>query len=469
MTPSSDGDAGHAGQAGQAAHRRTVLPSGLRVVSQAMPSARSAAAMLLVGVGSRHESEREAGASHLIEHLVFKGTARYPEPGAISEAVESVGGEVNASTDREATLFAAKVPARHLDRALEVLAEMAFRPLLRASDLQAERPIVVDEIRMYQDAPADRVFTLFDALLFGRHPLGREIAGTPAGVRLIAHRTVAEHWLRRYRPERMVLAAAGAVDHDRLVARAAGWQPITPPEAVGAAESSERSAAATTDGKSGGRPAQREQARAPEPAPEPAPPGRVSVQYRQLGQGNLCLGMPGLARDDADRWALEMLCTILGDGMSSRLFIELRERRSLAYEISTFSSMFSDSGTVGVYAGFDPPRMAEVVRAILEQLERIVQEPVAAAELDKARAFTTGRIELRMEESGAVASWLGHGELLMDQILTVEDVVERLEAVTVEDVLRVARRLIRPEYARLAALGPFRGAARVGRLLSPAA
>lgn len=427
---------------GGVGHRRSVLPSGLRVVSELMPAARSASAMLLVGVGSRHESERDAGVSHLIEHLVFKGTARYPEPGGLSEAIESVGGDVNASTDRESTVLTTKVPARHLRRALEVLEEMAFRPLLRRADLRAERPVIVDEIRMYQDAPSDRVFSIFESLLFGRHPLGREIAGTPAGVRRISHRSVTEHWKRWYRPDEMVLAAAGAVEHDALVEVATGWGGI-----------GERSPASAPPEMS---------------APASRPAGRVAVHYRQLGQGNLCLGMPGVSRHDPDRWALELLCAVLGDGMSSRLFVELRERRSLAYEVSTFSSMFSDSGVVGVYAGFDPPRAGEVVSAILEQLERIVDEPVSAAEMEKARAYTVGRIELRMEESGAVASWLGHGELLYGEIKTVEEVVARLDAVTADDVLRVARRLLRPEHACLAALGPFRGAARFERLLSAA-
>ena len=423
-------------------HQRTVLENGLRVVSQRMPAARSAATMLLVGVGSRHEDEREAGVTHLIEHLVFKGTRRYPEPGALSEAIETVGGEVNASTDRELTVLTAKVPARHLGTALEVLAEMSLRPLLRSADLQAERPIIVDEIRMYQDAPADRVFSLFDAMLFGRHPLGREIAGSPAGVRRMAHRTVVEHWSRWYRAENMVLAAAGAVDHARLVDVARSWDV---PRRAPAADVSFVA------------------------APDPAPPGRVSVEYRQLGQGNLCLGMPGLSRRDPDRWALELLCAVLGDGMSSRLFVELRERRSLAYEVSTFSSMLSDTGTFGVYAGFDPARVRDVVAAVLEQLERLVQDPVPQSELDKGRAYTQGRIELRMEESGAVAGWLGHGELLYDEILTVDEVFERLEGVTPDDLLRVARRLMRPELARLAALGPFRGGARFGRMLAAAA
>ena len=422
-------------------HERTVLPNGLRVVSQSLPGARSASAMLLVGVGSRQEDERHAGVSHLIEHLVFKGTQRWPAPGALSEAIEAVGGEVNASTDRELTVLSTKVPARHLDTALDVIAEMALRPLLRASDLVAERPVIVDEIRMYEDSPDDRVHALFDALLFGRHPLGREIAGSPSSVRRIPHRAVVEHWREWYRAENMVLAVAGAIDHRSVVGGAVSWW--------------------EADGRAAPQPLH-----GYEPAPETAPAGRVSVHYRQLGQGNLVLGMPGVARGDPDRWALDLLCAVLGDGMSSRLFIELRELRSLAYEVSTFTSMFADTGTFGVYAGFDPLRSADVVRAILDQLARVVEERVPEAELEKARAYTIGRIELRMEDSGAVASWLGHGELLLGEIMTVEDVVERLQAVTADELLRVARRLLRPELARIVALGPFRGSARLGRLLA---
>ncbi|MDQ2934401.1 MAG: insulinase family protein, partial [Chloroflexota bacterium] len=186
----------------------------------------------------------------------------------------------------------------------------------------------------------------------------------------------------------------------------------------------------------------------------------------KLGQANLCVGMPGVSRADPDRWALDLLGAVLGDGMSSRLFLELRERRSLAYDVSTFSSTYADCGTFGVHAGFDPEQSDKVVAAILEQLERVVQEPVSPAELDRARAYTRGRLELRMEESGAVAGWLGTGETLLPRILTLDEVIERFAAITAEDLLRVARRFVSPSEARLAVLGPFRGARRFERLLA---
>jgi predicted Zn-dependent peptidase len=421
---------------------RSVLPNGMRIVTQPMPGARSVSVAIFVGVGSRHEDEAHAGLSHILEHLVFKGTAGYPDPGSLSEVVEGCGGSVNASTDRELTVYSARVPAERAATALGVVAEMALRPLLRRADLLAEKPVIVDEIRMYVDSPSDHIFTLFDELLFGRHPLGREIAGSPGAVRRASHRAVVEHWTRWYRPEHLVLAVAGRTNHDTVERAARGWFDD------GAPGSSDPPPPAPL-----------------QVAPSPAPPGARRIAYRRLGQGNLCLGMPGVSRADPDRWALDLLGAVLGDGMSSRLFLELRERRSLAYDVSTFSSLYADCGTFGVHAGFDPDQATRVLGAVLEQLDRAVNEPVSATELDRARAYTRGRLELRMEESGAVAGWLGTGESLMPRILTVEEVIERLEALSADDLLRVARRVARPELVRLAILGPFRGARRFDRVL----
>jgi len=425
--------------------QRSVLTNGLRVVTQEMPLARSVAAGLFVGVGSRHEEGAQAGLSHLLEHLVFKGTSRYPEAGALSEAVEGCGGGVNASTDRELTVYSAKVPALAVDRGLEVIAELALRPMLRRSDLRAEKPVIVDEIRMYEDSPGDHIFTLFDELLFGAHPLGREIAGTPHSVRRATRERAVAHWRRWYRPDRMVLAVAGATTHAATLRTAASWFPDGEPW-LGDVEA----------------PTLPEVAIVP---PDPSAAGSVRVAYRTLGQGNLCIGMPGVARTDPDRWALDLLGAVLGDGMSSRLFLELRERRSLAYDVATFAATYSDCGTFGVHAGFDPDQADAVLAAILEQLERVVQDPISVTELERARAYTRGRLELRMEETGAVAAWLGTGESLLPRILTVDEVIERLEALTADDLLRVAQRVVRPDHARLAVLGPFRSRRRFERVL----
>jgi predicted Zn-dependent peptidase len=254
---------------------------------------------------------------------------------------------------------------------------------------------------------------------------------------------VIEHWARWYRPDRVVVAAAGAIDHDTVIRHTSRWWEADPPHPV---PLDERALA-------GAR------------MPAPVDPGAIAIRHRRLGQGNLCLGMPGVSRDDPDRWALEMLGAVLGDGMSSRLFLELRERRSLAYDVSTFSATYSDAGTFGVHAGFDPDQAEQVVAAILDELERICSEPVGPVELDRARAYTRGRLQLRMEDSAAVASWLGAGESLLPRILTVDEVLEQFDALTADDLLRVAQRLIRPQLARLSALGPFRSRRRFERML----
>jgi predicted Zn-dependent peptidase len=425
------------------AHQRSVLPSGLRVVTQTMPGARSASVALFVPVGSRHETEREAGLSHFLEHLVFKGTRGFPEAGALSQLVEGVGGSVNASTDRELTVFGAKVPAEHAAVALQAVSELALHPLLRRRDVSTEKPVIVDEIRMYVDSPSDHVFTLFDALLYGRHPLGREIAGTIGSVRRATHAGIVAHWRAAYRPGRMVLAAAGALDHRDVVRAAADWQADGP----------------ALDGVPTARPP------VADPAPQPAPAGALHVSSRRLSQGNLCLGMPGVRRDDPDRWALDIVGAILGDGMGSRLFLELRERRSLVYDVSTFSASYADAGTFGVHAGFDPEDAPRVIGAILDELDRIATDRVRPEELDRARAYARGRLELRMEDSGAVSGWLGSGETLLPRVLTVDEVIERLDAVTADDVLRVAARHLAPSEARMAVLGPFRSRGRLERAM----
>lgn len=424
-------------------HRRTMLPSGLRVVSQAMPAARSASVVLLVPVGSRHEDDAHAGLSHLLEHLVFKGTRGHPEAGSLSQRIEGIGGSVNASTDRELTAFSAKVPAEHAGIALEAVRELALRPLLRRADLTAEKPVIVDEIRMYVDSPSDHVFTMFDDLLYPNHPLGREIAGTIGAVRRATHLAVVEHWRRSYRSDGLVLAVAGAIDHDAISDAAAEWAPDGPEDHADAVVPRARKLT----------------------SPRPARAGALRVGHRRLSQANLCIGMPGVARDDPDRWALDLLGAVLGDGMGSRLFLDLRERRSLVYDVSTFSASYADVGTFGVHAGFDPDALERVVGAILDQLDRVCSEPVLQEELNRARAYTIGRLELRMEDSGAVAGWLGMGQALLPDILTVDEVVSRLNAVTVDDLLRVARRYVDPRLARMAILGPFGSRSRAERAM----
>ena len=267
-------------------YQRSVLANGMRVLTQPMPASRSVSVGLFVGVGSRHEDDDQAGLSHMLEHLVFKGTRAHPDPGALSEAVEGCGGSLNASTDRELTVYSAKAPAEAIGSALDVISELVLRPLLRRRDLSAEKPVIVDEIRMYVDSPGDHVFSLFDQLLFGSHSLGREIAGTPRSVRRATRQQVLAHWGRWYRPEHLVLAVAGRTTHRAVMAAAESWFATDPFADLPG------SATAPTGVL---RP------------PVASEPGAVRVVRRDLSQGNLCIGMPGVSRDHPDRWALDLL------------------------------------------------------------------------------------------------------------------------------------------------------------------
>jgi len=411
---------------------RSVLPNGLRVVTQPMPTARSVAVGLFVGVGSRREDEAHAGLSHLLEHLVFKGTRRYPEAGGLSEAIEGCGGSVNAATDRELTIYTARVPAEAASRALEVVADLVLSPLLRGPDLVSEKPVIVDEIRMYIDSPGDHVFSLFDELLFGGHPLGREIAGTPRSVRRARHDAVLRHWERWYRPPNLVLAAAGAIKHDQVLKAAAGWF-----EADG----------------SGPAPTHLP---APLEAPTPAPPGAVRVAFRRLSQGNLCIGMPGVARDHPDRWALDLLGAVLGDGMSSRLFQSVREELGLAYDISSGLVDYADAGALEISAGVDPDALDDALKAIIVELVRLRDEPIPADELERAKRYLSGGLELRMDETRHVASWIGGQEALHDRVLTVDEALVEVAAVKADDIQRLAATLVVDDGLRLAAVAPGR-------------
>ena len=417
---------------------RTALPAGPRVISARVPGARSVSVAAYVLAGSRLETAEQVGAAHFMEHITFKGTAAYPTTRSISEAVEGAGGSFNAATDRESTVYWVRVPGREAARGVDVLGELIVRPTLDGEEIEGERTVIIEEIRSYLDDPSEYCQTLFQGALFGEGPLGREICGDEEGIRALPGTTIRDFWRVMYRPANTVVAIAGDLGHDEaveLVANAFGsGNGVVPGFAA---------------------------------APElPAGP-RVMLGKRDTTQAQLCIGVPALRRDHPDSWTLAVLNAILGDGMSSRLFIELRERRSLTYDVSTFGATYADCGTFGVHAGFDPDQAPALVAAILEQLERVVHEPVSAVELDRARAYTRGRLELRMEETGAVASWLGTGESLLPRILTVDEVIERLDAVTVEDMLRVARTYARPDLARLAVLGPFRSRLRFERMLNP--
>ncbi len=406
---------------------RTALPEGPRVISARMPGARSVSIAAYVLAGSRLETAEEAGVAHFMEHITFKGTSAYPSTRAISEAIEGVGGSFNAATDRESTVYWVRVPRREAPRAMDVLGELIVRPILDGKEIDGERGVIIEEIRSYQDDPAEYGQMLFQTALFGDGPLGREICGDEAGIRALPEATIRDFWGSVYRPANTVIAVAGDIGHEEAV------------ELAGAAFGSGNGAIPGF-----------------EVAPAlPAGP-RVLTGRRDTSQAQLIVGLPGLHRDHPDSWALAVLNAVLGDGMSSRLFLSVREERGLAYDISSGLIDYADAGALEVSAGVDPAGLREALAAILAEFERLRDELVPAEELAKAKAYLSGALELRMDETRHVASWIGGQEALHDRVLTLEEALAEIAAVTSEDVRRVAADLMRNDGLRLAAVAPAR-------------
>lgn len=403
----------------------------------AMPHARSVAVSFYVGAGNRYEDEETSGLSHYLEHILFKGTKRYPTPKMVSETVESVGGVLNATTDREATVYYAKVPKAHAGRTIDLLVDMLREPLMEPGEFEKERGVILEELAATEDSPPDQAGQLLDAILFPDQPLGWDVGGTPGHVRKLTREQAIDYMRRQYVPNNIVMSVAGDIDHATIVEQAraltAGWEPAEPGPWFAA--------------KRGHR----------------GPVARVKTKRTE--QAHLSLAVPGYSLVHPDRQALDILSTILGEGMSSRLFMELRERRSLCYDIHSYTSHFLDTGAFSVYAGVDPHRAPEAITAILEQLAA-TRAGIPEEELRKAKELTKGRLLLRMEDTRSVSGWLGVQELLTGRVRTVDEVVECVEAVTVADLKRVAVDLFRTERLAMGIVGPFRSDKRFVPLLS---
>jgi predicted Zn-dependent peptidase len=423
-------------------HRITTLDSGVRVVSERMPAVRSVALGFWIGTGSALERDAQAGISHLLEHMLFRGTSRYGSA-EIDEIFDAMGAELNAGTDKETTSVYTRVLDHHLERAFDVIADMVWRP--RFGELEAEREVVLEEIAMYEDDPQDRVFDVLGEAVFGTHPLGRAVIGRAEVVGAVTREQLRAFHDERYTPERIVISAAGSVEHDALVelARAAQRARQEPPATPG-------------------------EQRAPSAAPagelaqlgEPRFERRVRFQCKDTEQYHLCLGGRGISRVDDRRFTLRVLDTMLGGGASSRIFQEVRERRGLAYSVFSFSSMYSATGEVGLYVGTRPENLTEAVAVIAAELERFVREPPREAELARSRENAKGRLVLSLESTGARMNRLG-GSVLADlPILSVEEIIARVDAVSVEDVRALAEELFGFAGLSVAAIGPDEDALR---------
>jgi predicted Zn-dependent peptidase len=417
-------------------YERTALPGGPRVISSRLSGARSVSIAAYVLAGSRLESADEAGAAHFMEHITFKGTAAYPTTRAVSEAIEGIGGSFNAATDRESTVYWVRVPVRESARGMDVLGELIVRPHLRSSEIESERAVIIEEIRSYLDDPGEHVHTLFDLAMFGDTPLGREIAGSEESVRALPEANLRAFWASAYRPGNVVVSAAGDISHAEvvdLVQKAFGTGEAIPSTF--------------------------------EPAPALPAGERVMAVRRDTTQAQICLGLPGLRRDDPEAWTLEVLNAILGDGMSSRLFQSVREEKGLAYDVSSYVVDYADTGAFVVSAGVDPDRIAPAVAAILTEMARVRDEIVPEDELARSKRYLGGRLELRMEETRNLASWLGGQEALHERVLTLEEALAELNAVTSDGIFALAGRMIRDDGLRMAVVAPPRRGRRLESLL----
>jgi predicted Zn-dependent peptidase len=402
---------------------KVVLPGGVRVVSEEMPEARSVSVGFWVGVGGRDEPAELSGASHFLEHLLFKGSERQTAR-ELAEAVDAVGGEMNAFTAREHTAYYARLPERELGFGLDLLAEVIAEPALRPHEVDAEREVILEEILSAEDTPEDRVHQALAEAMFPGHPLGREVLGDRESIEAMDSDDIAGFHARRYRPANLVVAAAGRLEHGQVVEALDGF---------------------LADGGAGHKP------RRAAPA---SPPVELTVVTRPTEQAHVALGWRTFDHADPDRYALAVANQVLGGGMSSRLFQEVREQRGLVYSVYSFTSLYVDTGTLTVYAGTAPGKVAEVLGLIDAEIAGLIDGGITDREFDVAVGFLEGSFLLGLEDSGSRMARIGRSEVSKGEIVPVDEHLARLRAVTRGDVARVLERVLAGPRT-LAALGPF--------------
>lgn len=406
-------------------YRRATLSNGLRVLTSFMPHTRAVCIVFFIGIGSRYESDREAGTSHFIEHLLFRGTSGRPEARDISEAIEGVGGQLNASTDKELTIYWCKVSREHFSKAAEVLSDMLLNSSFKPGDIEKERQVIVEEIHMCKDSPTMQVELLIEELLFPCHPLGRDTAGTAESVSAISRDMLLDYLKAKYTPSNTAVVVTGNVSHEEVMDvmehLLGGWP-----------DSDLKNSYSAFQEISG---------------------DRLIIEKRDTEQAHLCLSLPGISISHPQRFHLDLLNVVLGEGMSSRLFSYIRDKLGLAYSIGSYVSHYLDTGSLTISASVDPANLNLAVEAVLDQLE-LLKEAIPEAEMQKAREISKGRLLLRMEDSRNVAGWLGGQEMLTQRILTLDEIITIIDSTTVDHLAQVARDLLNREKARLAVVGP---------------
>ncbi len=407
-------------------YERITLQNGLRLLLAPMPGMRSASISFFFTVGSRYESNKNAGISHFIEHMLFKGSQKYPSARLISEAIEGVGGVFNASTGKELTHYSAKVPGEHALAVLEVLADMVHHPLFDPLEIEKERGVIIEELSSTRDDPQEWVGLLIDESMWPKLPLGRDDAGFIETVSKIQRQQMLDYMDEYYRPNSLVICVAGNIDSLRIVEKCkclfdnwlmrdhTKWEKCLPPE----------------DASS------------------------VILIEKETEQVNLCIGTLGIAYSSPDYYTLLLINAILGDGMSSRLFQAIREEQGLAYDIGSYYNSYAETGNFVISAGVDPTQVEAAVRAIVHELSNLCTIPVPAGELDRIKAYMKGGLSLGLEGTSQVSYWLGSQEALRGEILTAEEITTRIEAVTPRDILRLAQTCFAPQWRHLALIGP---------------
>ena len=418
-------------------YQKDVLENGLRVITSPMPEMRSVTIGLFLAVGSRFEKPKESGVSHFIEHMLFKGTKKYPTSKEVSGAIEGIGGVLNAATDKELTVYWAKVAGSQFAQAFDVLVDMILAPRFEASEIEKERKVIIEELGMYMDSPHDWVHVLIDEVMWPNHPLGWDVGGTKDSVSGITRRGMMGYMARSYGPENLVISVAGDVEHELVLNEArkrfASWQRRTLPSF--------------------------------QPAPGGNGASSLRVEHKSTEQANVCIAGPALSRNHPDRFKLALLNVIFGEGMTSRLFMEIREKQGLAYDVHSYINHFADAGALVVYAGVDPAKLDRTISAIIGEIDRLRQQPVADDELHHAREYYKGRMVLRLEDTRAVAGWHGGQELLNDKIMQVDEVIKIIDRITPGELLDLARGIFTRDWLHMAAVGPFKSESRFQKLL----
>lgn len=409
-------------------YEKTTLKNGVRVVTGPMSGVRSASLIFYYNVGSRFEDPKVQGVSHFLEHMLFKGTEKRPDPMMVSQEIEGVGGILNAATGRESTNYWCKVPSTHLELAYDVLADIQLNSVIDSGELDKERSVIVEEIRSTQDSPEELVHDVIDEVVWGDQGVGRPIAGTEETVDAIDRETMVSFWKRNYRPERLVVASGGDVNHDQIVALTERYFGEMP---------------------DAGRPNEFT------PTVDDQAEMRVHLVERDTEQAHLCLAMPALPYSTDRRYVQGTIEAILSSGMSSRLFQEIREKRGLVYSVYGYFRPYEDVGQGVIYAGTDLERVEETVGAIAEELRKLRDEGVPEDELQRTKDLRAGRLLMGLEDSRSVASWVGSQELTYGEIKTPEEVMEKINAVTAREVQELAQELFQADKLSLAIVGPY--------------